>query len=253
LRLQNDRSRRTAQLATEASRREEARVTVNRFLNRDSSSPFPTLELPDIADALVLTTNLFRHATNTEPRLMVASREIRAAQARVEATRKSRLPNLAVGVEGRQFHGDGGFREGLFTVGFNLPWFNAARYRKEVGRDEARHSATRQEREALVQEVSSELHHRIAAIEAARREALVYRDELLPRSERAVQLALDGWMSSRMDAREMMDARRMQVEAQSMLARAIASQWIEMSDLVLCCGLSDLELLQQLGRPKPTP
>lgn len=253
LRLQGERARRTAQLATEHSRRDEARVTVNRLLNRDSSTPFPTLELPEIADAITLTPDLLRHATNTEPRLLVATREIRSAEARVHATRKSRLPNLAVGIEGRQFHGDAGFREGMLTVGFNLPWFNATRYGKDLERDKQRHASTRLERESLLQEVVAEIHHRIAAIAAARREALVYRDDLIPRNEQAVQLAVAGWMSSRIDARDMMEARRMQVDARVTLARACATQWIEMSDLVLCCGLSDLELLQELGRPASAP
>lgn len=253
LRLQGERSRRVAQLATEESRREEARVAVNRFLNRNTSAVFPTLELPEIASPIELTPDLVRHATNTEPRLMVATREVRSAEARVDATRKSRLPNLAVGIEGRQFHGDGGFREGMFTVGINLPWFNASRYRKELHRDQQRHAATLREREAMLQDVVAEIHHRVAAIAAARREALVYRDDLIPRNERAVQLAVAGWMSSRMDSKDMMEARRMQVEARAMLARAIAMQWIEMSDLVLCCGLGDLELLQELGRPTQIP
>ena len=141
----------------------------------------------------------------------------------------------------------------MLTVGFNLPWFNATRYGKDLERDKQRHASTRLERESLLQEVVAEIHHRIAAIAAARREALVYRDDLIPRNEQAVQLAVAGWMSSRIDARDMMEARRMQVDARVTLARACATQWIEMSDLVLCCGLSDLELLQELGRPASAP
>lgn len=253
LRLQSERAMRTNLLGTEIRRGTEARATVNQLLGRSPESSFPLLTLPDIAQPIVVTPDLIRFATNTEPRLLVASRELRAAEARVESARKARLPDLAVGVEGRQFHGDAGFREGLFTVGFNLPWFNGKRYRAALTREKERQSALQLDRTSLELEVVTEIHQRIARIESARSEAWVLREDILPRTRQSVALTLAGWTSSRMEFREMMEARRLSVEGEAALARAIAMQWIEMSDLVLCCGLSDLEMLQELGAPKNRP
>lgn len=253
LRIQSERAMRVNQLANGIRRGTEARATVNRLLGRPPEASLPTLELPNIAKPLVVTPDLLRFATNTEPRLMLAARELRAAEARVETARKARLPDLAVGVEGRQFHGDAGFREGLFTVGFNLPWFNGARYRAVLAREKERQSALHLDRAALELDVVTEIHQRIARIEAARSEASVLREDVLPRTQQSVALTVAGWTSSRMEFREMMEARRLLIEGQSALARAIALQWIEMSDLVLCCGLSDLEMLQELGAPQTRP
>lgn len=253
LRLQNERSRLATEVVTEHRRRDDARVTLNRLLGLAPDVPVSVLTLPAVAEPIAFTQALVHFATNTEPRLLLAEREIRTASARMEATRLSRLPEVMVGVQGRQFHGDGGIRDGMFTVGLSLPWFNAPKYRRDLAREQERHVAAQHERQNLILEVVNEVHHRTVAIDAARREALLYRDEILPRSEQALQVATAGWSSGRMELRDVLEGRRMLIEARRTLARAVAMQWSEMSDLVLCCGLSDIEMLQQLGRPDQRP
>jgi len=44
---------------------------------------------------------------------------------------------MSVGFEGRNYSGDGSFRQGMVALSVNLPWVNAAKYRDEVKRDEA--------------------------------------------------------------------------------------------------------------------
>jgi hypothetical protein len=44
----------------------------------------------------------------------------------------------------------------------------------------------------------------------------------------------------------------MLVEARLMHAKAIAEQYVMLSELVLCCGLGDLEALQMLAGPAQT-
>ncbi len=52
---------------------------------------------------------------------------------------------------------------------------------------------------------------------------------------------------------DVMEARRMFLEAQSMLARALSEQYQMMSELVLSCGLGDLEALQMIGAGQTPP
>ena len=47
--------------------------------------------------------------------------------------------------------------------------------------------------------------------------------------------------------RDVRDARRMLLESRLMFARAVAGQYEMLSELVLCCGLGDLEALQMLN------
>ena len=98
-----------------------------------------------------------------------------------------------------------------------------------------------------------EVHLLTVKIDAARREALLYRDEVLPRSEQALASASASWQTGEGSFRDVLDACRMVLEARLMYARAVSEQYEMLSDLVLCCGLGDLEALQMIGAQPETP
>src|SRR4029434_9958806 len=100
--------------------------------------------------------------------------EIKQAGAAAELTRQLRLPDVSLGVEGRQYSGDGEFRSGMFTLRFSLPWANGNKYRNDCERDKERHKAAEQEREDQLLMVREELHHLAVGIEAMRRESLLH-------------------------------------------------------------------------------
>ena len=90
-------------------------------------------------------------------------------------------------------------------------------------------------------------------IDAARREALLYREQIIPRSEQALASARAAWENGRGPFRDLLDARRMLLDAHLMHARAVAGQYQQMSELVLACGLDSLEALETLTAPsEPT-
>jgi outer membrane protein TolC len=101
--------------------------------------------------------------------------------------------------------------------------------------------------------VREEVHGLTVKIDAARREAVLYRDEIIPRSETALASARAAWESGRGMFRDVLDARRMLLEARLMFARAVSEQYQMMSELVLCCGLGDLEALQMIGAQPDSP
>ena len=90
------------------------------------------------------------------------------------------------------------------------------------------------------------MHHLTSMIDNARREALVYRDEIIPRSERALSSAQIAWQSSKDAFRDVLDSRRMLLEARTMYFKAVADQYKAISELVLCCGVGDLEALEMI-------
>ena len=47
--------------------------------------------------------------------------------------------------------------------------------------------------------------------------------------------------------REVVETRRMLLDARLMYARAVAEQYTMMAELVLCCGLGDFEALEMIG------
>ena len=83
---------------------------------------------------------------------------------------------------------------------------------------------------------------------------MLYRDEILPRSQQALESAHANWLANRGMSFDVMEARRMSLEAQLMYARAISEQYQMLSELVLCCGLGDLEALESISKiPESIP
>jgi outer membrane protein TolC len=210
-------------------------------------SPWPKLDLPAVAGPVEYNDRLVRLALQNEPGLKVVRREVQAAETVVEATRQSRYPDVALGIEGRQYSGDGGFREGMFTLNLSLPWLNGGKYKHDVARDRARLQAAQYEAADSEQAVREEIHHLTVAIDAARREALLYRDEIIPRSGQALASARESWIAGRGMSLEVMEARRMLLDAEMTQARAVVTQYSRLAELVLCCGLGDLEALQMIN------
>lgn len=248
LRIQNEHATRTDQLRTERAKLDHERVAINRLLNRDLHSAWPGLQLPVVASPVRYSQRLVDLALKYEPRLKLLRREIQKSEALVKMTRRQRLPDFSVGVQGRNYTGTGEFRQAEVMVGFNFPWGNKSRYRNEIGREEARLKATELDATDYELTLREEVHMLTVKIDAARREVLLYRDEIIPRSEQALAAAHAAWVSGGSGMfLEVMEARRMLIEGQLMYARATAEQYSMLSDLVLCCGLGDLEALEMIG------
>ena len=253
LQLQNERAKQATQLETERDRLSHERVSLNRMLNRGLLSPWPTLELPALAGPVFYNQKLVDLAINYEPKIEMLRRQIKQAEATVASTRRQRLPDISAGLEARNYTGDGSFRQGILLFSMNVPWVNAGKYRSEVRRDEAKLRAAELDLVDYELSVREEVHQLTVKIDAARREAVLYRDQIIPRSQSALDSARSGWEANRSTFRDVLDARRMLLEGRLMHARAVAEQYQMLSELVLCCGLGDMEALQMIGAQPEVP
>ena len=247
LQIQNEVAKRNDALRTDRRRLAHERFALNRLLNRDATASWPSLKQPPVAPAIPLSQKLLSLSLQNEPKLKVLEQEIRQAAASADLTRKSRLPDVSFAIEGKQYHGDGDFRMGMFALHFSLPWGNRDKYRKDYERDKERQKSAEQEREDQVLMVREELHHLTVEIEAMRREALLYDDEITTRAAQALSSRLAEWESGRGTFPGVLDARRMLLESQLMSARATAKQHQMLADMLLWTGLEDLESLIPLA------
>ncbi|MCI0537672.1 MAG: TolC family protein [Verrucomicrobiales bacterium] len=247
LQIQNEVAKRNDILRTDRLRLAHERFTLNRLLNRGVSSQWPSLQLPPVAPAIPLSAKILSLALQNEPKLKVLEQEIKQAAASAELTRQTRLPDVSVGIEGRQYSGDGEFRSGMFTLRFSLPWANRDKYRKDYQRDKERQKSAEQEREDQVLMVRDELHHLAVGIEAARREALLQSAEITARSARALTSRLSEWEAGRGAFRDVLDARRMLLESELLSARATAEEHELLAEMLLWTGLENLEALTPLA------
>lgn len=247
LQIQNEVAKRNDTLRTDRRRLAHEHFTLNRLLNRDASSAWPSLQLPPVAPAVPLSNKLLSLALLNEPKLKVLEQEIRTAAASAELTRKMRLPDVSFGVEGRQYSGDGEFRSGMFTLKFGLPWANGSKYRKDYERDKEKQRSAEQEREDQILMVREELHHLAVGIEAMRREALLHSDEITTRAMQALTSRLSEWEAGRGMFRDVLDARRMLLESELMAARATTEEHQMLAEMLLWTGLENLEALTPLA------
>lgn len=247
LQIQSERAKRLEQLKTARAQLTHERLALNRFLNRDLNAGWPALDLPSVAGPVLYNERLPRFALQNEPKLRMMRGQIKQAEAMVAETRRMRLPEVSLGAESRNYSGNGEWRQAEFMVSFSLPFFNRAKYRADIRRGEAKLQTVEAETADYTLAVREEVHDLTVKIDAARREAVLYRDEIIPRSEAALESARAAWEAGRGMFRDVLDARRMLLDARLMSARAVTEQYQMMSELVLCCGLGDLEALQMIG------
>lgn len=248
LRLQNERSRRAQQLRTDENARESAYAAVNRLLNRNVIAGWAPMSLPEPAEPVPFSPRLLSYAEKFEPRLRMMREQHARAEAMVELSRKERRPDLSAGVEARHYSRTGEGRSAAVVLKMTVPWFNGRKYDAALRREEARLEEVEYKIEDMLYELRTEVHHLVARIDNARREALLYREEIIPRSEQALRSAESAWQSSRDAFRDVLDGRRMLLEARIMYFKAVAEQYMALSELILCCGIGDLESLEMLTK-----
>lgn len=251
LQIQNELARRKDALRTDRLRLAHEHFSLSRLLNRDPASVWPRLILPPVAPAIPLSQKLLALSLKNEPRLKVLEQEIKQASASAELTRRNRLPDVSLGVEGRQYSGDGDFRSGMFTLKFSLPWLNSGKYRKEYERDKELQKSAEHEREDQALLVREELHHLSVDIEASRRESLLNSEEITTRSQQALASRLSDWEAGHGAFRDVLDARRALLESELMAARATAEEHQTLADMLLWTGLDTQEDLLPLANEPP--
>ena len=253
LQIENERAKRVNQLQSDRNQLAHEQVSLNRLLNRDVNSPWPRLELPVVAGAVQFNARLLDFALKYEPRTVKMQQQVRQSEAMVAVTRRQKYPDISAGVEARNYSGDGSFRQGMFILRMNFPWANAGKIRADVRRDEARLAATQYELADMQTGVREEVHQLTVKTDAARREALLYRDQIIPRTESTLETIRTGWQTGQNTFREVLDTHRMLLEARLMFVRAVAEQYQMLAELVLYCGAGNLDALTMIGAEAEIP
>ncbi len=240
LRLRNEVSEAETRLRLQRVEARDAEVRINRVLGLPIDHPVGRWELPKVAAALAYRPEWSRQALASEPRLRLARKAQDEASARVEATRRSRRPNLSLGLDSRQYTGDGGLRNGSAILSLSLPWWNRDAYQRDLSRDRLRAEAAQREVDDLEAEVTQEIHHWVTRAEGARLRAELASQTLLPRIRAAQEVATAGLAGGTGDLREALDLRRQGLEAAIDHASALRDQWSAIAELLLLCGWQEL-------------
>jgi outer membrane protein TolC len=252
LKIQTARAMATDDVKTKELERDHSAFALNRLLNRALHAYWPRVSLPAVHPQVYYTEALVDAALAAEPELKVMHQDSVSAQAAADLTRKQRLPDVSLGVEARQYSGDGGFREGTATVSFSVPWLNRSRYGADWRRDQERKRASDLAAEDYALSVREELHHHIVDLDAARRQVVLYQEQLIPLTEQTLSSSQAAWEHNLGAFQDILDAHRMLLADNLALARALADQDRMLAELQYLTGIRDPSaLVSMAGEPPP--
>lgn len=251
LRMETEHAGRAEQLVVAGKEREAQALMLNRLLNRSLTTVWPEMELPKLAPAIEASERLLGMATRSEPKLRMLRQEIARAQSASEVARRGRRPDFSVGLEGRQFAGDGQFKEGSVVMKMTIPWLNKSKYDAAFRREKERAEAATWDAAEYEAQLRDEMSRLVIRIENARREAVLYREQIIPRSEQALNSAESSWQSGKSFFHDVLEARRLLLEGRTKYARAVAEQYLALAEVVICCGLADMEAVELFQHTNP--
>lgn len=246
LRLQNELDRRRLDWTNQLALHESALVAVRRLVGRTSPLPDEPFTLPPVGETIPFSPVLIQQAERAEPEIRRRDAESAVARSAIEVTRRSSRPDVSVGVQAWHEAATGNPAQGMFSLNVSLPWINRAHYQRDLQRDRLRLQSAEAGATEARQDVRRDLEQMVSRSGAARREALLHRDTLLPRTRQMESSLIALWSAGRGDLRDLLDTRRQRIESEIALATATAEYWSELADLRLLCGLKDQETLQSL-------
>ena len=250
LKIQTARAVAGDDLRTREQELDHGAFALNRLLNRGLHSRWPRVAVPALQPQIFYTPGLVDAALAAEPRLRVLRQSSVSAQAQAELTRSERHPDVSVGLEARQYSGDGAFTEGMATVSFSVPWLNRGRYDSEWRRDQHRRRASELAAQDGALALREELHHHVVDLDAARRQALLYRDQLIPLTEQTLSSATAAWEHNLGPFQDILDAHRMLLADELALDRALTTQATLIAGISFLTGARDMgTLLALAGNP----
>jgi cobalt-zinc-cadmium efflux system outer membrane protein len=251
LKIQTARAMAGDDLTTRDREREHSAFALNRLLNRELHARWPRVAVPSLQPQIFYTPELVDAALAAEPKLRVLRQESTSAQAAADVTRRQRLPDVSVGVQARQYSGDGGFREGTATVSFSVPWLNRGRYDDDLRRDEQLKRASDLAAADYALSVREELHHHVVDLDTARRQAVLYRDQLIPLARQTLASAQAAWEHNLGPFQDILDAHRQMLAEQLAMDRALTDQAKMLADISFLTGCRDMDRLFALAGEPP--
>lgn len=222
--------------------RDDAQSALNVLLNRPARSPLGQPALTGTEDFthshLPSAERLDALALAYRPEVRIAQKRIDAAQARVELSRRSWVPDPALRVNGQQYNaGSQAVSEVDVGITFTVPWLNARKYHAE--NREARAGLTQKiaELEGLRTETLGRVRDALTKLETVHHHYEVYRDEILPLARQAVAASHSGYGSGKNSFAELIAAERTLRDAEAESLMHLAEYQTTAAELAAVVGV----------------
>ncbi len=203
---------------------DDAQSALNVLLNRPARSPLGQPSLTGANDSLHAhlpsPERLEALALAYRPEVRIAQKRIDAAQARVELSHRSWVPDPALRVNGQQYNaGSQAVSEVDVGITFTVPWLNARKYRAENREAQAVLNQKSAELAGLRTETLGKVRDALTKLETLHHHYEVYRDEILPLARQAVAASRTGYENAKSSFAELITAERTlrDAEAESLM------------------------------------
>lgn len=235
-------SRMEADLARMKAMRAAAAARLNAALGRPAGTPVPAVALPPLPIEVAPPETLRAWALEDRPLLLRQRLAVARAQDRARLARREIWPDVSIGLQygERRDPEMGTERMGSLMVGFTVPVF--ARQRQYAMRREAAamERMAGAELENAVVQAEARIAELAAELDRARTLVRLYRTEVLPQAEAAVQSSLASYRAGAVDFMTLTDAQMM-----------VNRYRQELSVLLAEYGTAVAELEMVVGRPLP--
>lgn len=247
LRLESELVMRTQTLASAKRQRAQFATTLNLLLVRPPEAPWQALTLPAQAEELFSPISLKVRMEHDNPQLDAMRHQVEGAQAEADAARARKKPMFSVGTQYFTYS-RGTINDSMLVFGFKmtLPWFNRSGYKADIERAENLRAASQRDLDASQRELYIQLTSLITEAKNQQQLADAYSNEVLPRSEKTLATLQSAWVSSKATLLEVLDARRLLLDARLEQKRALAARHVASYSLAALTGG-----LAKTNTPKP--
>jgi len=202
----------------------QADARLNALLARDANAPLATpASLPTVPAAASLRADeLMARAQQSNPQLFSAGARIRSAELGRELSLKNRYPDFTLSIAPTQMQSR--IAEWELMLEVNIPLQQASR-RAQEREAQAMLEAAQARREAVANQLLSDLLENLAAMEAAQRTEQLVKSSLQPQAELSLQAALAAYENGKLNFATLLDAQRLLRQAkQSQLKAQLDAQ-----------------------------
>jgi cobalt-zinc-cadmium efflux system outer membrane protein len=207
VRAQTEQTNMRSELVTLEAESRQVNARLNALLARPAQSPLaePSLARPWPAQAQLELTTLEERVRTRNPQLFAEDARIKSAEKGRELAYKNRIPDFMVGIQPTQYQTS--FKEWTLMLEVNIPLQQESR-RAQERESEAMLASARSRKEAVANQVLSDLSENLAGIDAARRIEILATTSLLPQAELTFNSALASYENTKVDFATLLDAQR---------------------------------------------
>ncbi|MBN9688640.1 MAG: TolC family protein [Verrucomicrobia bacterium] len=222
LRIESELAQERQKIDSAQLRRARLVGQLNILLGRNTDAAWPVLRLPDSVSLTPMLPEELSRIYQANPMLQALLNTAEAAKSDIEVARRERSPIFSFGVESSVYSA-GGFRQATLGAKMTLPWFNDSVYRANTERARQQQAAAEKEAEALGRRLRGEVVAAHTEAETSARQAKTFSEEIITRAGKAAESTQNAWISSRASILEVLDARRLLLNAQLEERRFVAA------------------------------